>query len=188
MAVLTSIWTIWRLVMIAAMPRGTWILSSKNQNMNCMFWGVGGPECFEGVVGVHDWVDHVVHHHEPPNIGGEVAKAVEDGYEDAKVVVPAFKQHWKVKREMYKNQDVLITSGGRWVSVSWARWRRCLRARPASTRWTARSRRLIPWYFGFRKGLKGSMGDLRATMNVTVFDFWYTLWKIQIQIQIETVF
>ena len=35
-------------------------------------------------------MDHVVHDHEPPNIGGEVAKAVEDGYEDAKVVVPAF--------------------------------------------------------------------------------------------------
>ena len=53
--------------------------------------GEGGditPECLKGVVGVHDWVDHVVHHHEPSNIGSEVAEAVKDGYEDAEVVVP----------------------------------------------------------------------------------------------------
>jgi len=46
------------------------------------------PERLECVVGVHDRVDHVVHHHEPADIGGEVAEAVEDGYEHAEVVVP----------------------------------------------------------------------------------------------------
>ena len=34
-------------------------------------------------------MDHVVHHHEPSNIGSEVAEAVEDGYEDTQVVIPA---------------------------------------------------------------------------------------------------
>ena len=33
-------------------------------------------------------MDHVVHHHEPSNIGSEVAEAVKDGYEDAEMVVP----------------------------------------------------------------------------------------------------
>ena len=34
-------------------------------------------------------MDHVVHHHEPSNIGSEVAEAVEDRYEDTEVVIPA---------------------------------------------------------------------------------------------------
>ena len=58
--------------------------------------GEGGrgvtPECLKGVVGVHDRVDHVVHHHEPSNIGSEVAEAVKDGYEDAEMVVPGWGQ------------------------------------------------------------------------------------------------
>jgi len=39
-------------------------------------------------------VDHVVHHHEPSNIGSEVAEAVKDGYEDAEVVVPMKKDEF----------------------------------------------------------------------------------------------
>jgi len=39
-------------------------------------------------------VDHVVHHHEPSNIGSEVAEAVKDGYEDAEMVVPMKKDEF----------------------------------------------------------------------------------------------
>ena len=48
-------------------------------------------------------MDHVVHHHEPANIGGEVAKAVEDGDEDAEMVIPAFHQQGNVNREWTTN-------------------------------------------------------------------------------------
>ena len=42
-------------------------------------------------------MDHVVHHHEPADIGGEVAEAVEDGYEHAEVVVPGWVGDTSVK-------------------------------------------------------------------------------------------
>ena len=69
-------------------------------------------------------MDHVVHHHEPSNIGSEVAEAVEDRYEDTEVVIPAnFKAHWSLKysiHDMYKNREremsvcvALITNEGR---------------------------------------------------------------------------
>ena len=124
----------------------------KNQNMNCMFWGVGGPECFEGVVGVHDWVDHVVHHHEPPNIGGEVAKAVEDGYEDAKVVIPAFKEHWNVQRDMYQ-----VCSNHQWRKMSFCFLRTMEAVSPSSTSFdkvNSQVQKADTWML-WVKGLKG---------------------------------
>ena len=49
--------------------------TSGNSKEN--FSGMFLPHGSEGIVGVHDGVDAVVHHHEPSSRGGEYAKRVE---------------------------------------------------------------------------------------------------------------
>ena len=49
----------------------------------------GPPHGSEGIVGVHDGVDTVVHHHEPPPSGGEHAVRVKPVAHHGQVVIPA---------------------------------------------------------------------------------------------------
>ena len=50
---------------------------------------VSPPHGSEGIVGVHDGVDTVVHHHEPPPSGGEHAVRVKAVAHHGQVVIPA---------------------------------------------------------------------------------------------------
>ena len=47
------------------------------------------PHGSEGIVGVHDGVDAVVHHHEPPASGGEDTEGVKAVAHHRQMVIPA---------------------------------------------------------------------------------------------------
>ena len=59
--------------------------SKKCYSCSNLCFSPHGPEC---KIGVHQGVDKVVHGHEPPGAGGELAEAVEDIDEHRQVVIP----------------------------------------------------------------------------------------------------
>ena len=167
--------------------------NQKDQNKNHPCLGKR-PERFESVVGVHDWVDHVVHHHEPSNIGSEVAEAVEDRYEDTEVVIPAnfkaanFKAHWKWKcliRNMYNNQNRdrhirVCCCNHQWRKMSFCFLRTMKAVSPSSTSldqvnnqvqkadtWIFWDKRADTWIFWDKRGSRFKC-EMCATVNSLV--------------------